>query len=61
MEPAMTQRAGRTEDRRVVAKRLFDALCAKYPDKYIALIQPREVAEDRLPAPDLTAGSTREI
>ena len=25
------------EDRRVVARRLFDALCAQYPDKYIAL------------------------
>jgi hypothetical protein len=26
------------EDRRVVARRLFDALCAQYPDKYVALI-----------------------
>jgi hypothetical protein len=41
------------EDRRVVARRLFDALCAQYPDKYIALIQPRDV-EDR--PPDLMAG-----
>jgi hypothetical protein len=30
------------DDRRLVAKRLFDALCEKYPDKYIALIQPRD-------------------
>ena len=35
----------RIEDRRVVAHRLFDALCAQYPDKYIALIQPRNVEE----------------
>jgi len=25
-------------DRRVIAKRVFDALCEKYPDRYIALI-----------------------
>jgi hypothetical protein len=41
------------EDRRVVARRLFDALCAQYPDKYIALIQPRDVEEG---PPDLPAG-----
>ena len=29
----MTQPAAGIEDRRVVAKRLFDALCAQYPDK----------------------------
>jgi len=56
MEPTMTQRAARTEERRVVAKRLFDALCAQYPDKYIVLIQPRDVTADRLPAPDLIPG-----
>jgi hypothetical protein len=38
------------EDRRVVARRLFDALCAQYPDK---LIQPRDVQDG---PPDLTAG-----
>jgi hypothetical protein len=27
------------KDRSVVARRLFDALCAKYPDKYVTLIQ----------------------
>jgi hypothetical protein len=41
------------EDRSVVARRLFDALCAKYPDKYIALIQPCDVVDG---SPDLTAG-----
>ena len=41
------------EDRRVVARRLFDALCAQYPDKYIALIQPRDVEDG---PPDLTTG-----
>ena len=30
-------------DRRVIAKRIFDALRAKYPYKYIALIQPPDV------------------
>jgi hypothetical protein len=29
-------------DRREIAKRIFDALCAKYPEKYIALVQPRD-------------------
>jgi hypothetical protein len=34
------------EYRRVVALRLFDALCAHYPYKYIALsIPPRDVAD----------------
>jgi hypothetical protein len=42
------------EDRSVVARRLFDALCAQYPDKYIALIQPRDVVDG---SPDLTAGN----
>ena len=41
------------EDRSVVARRLFDALCAQYPDKYIALIQPRDVVDG---SPDLMAG-----
>jgi hypothetical protein len=35
------------EYRRVVAFRLFDALCAHYPDRYVALtIPPRDVADD---------------
>ena len=37
----MRQRA-EIEDRCVVARRLFDALCSKYPDKYIALVLPRD-------------------
>ena len=36
-----------TEDRQVVARRVFDALCARFPDKYVALIQPRSVADDQ--------------
>jgi hypothetical protein len=51
----MTQHA-ESEDRRIVARRLFDALCAQYPDKYIALIQPRDLADDR--PGDLTAAKT---
>jgi hypothetical protein len=41
------------KDRSVVARRLFDVLCAKYPDKYVTLIQPRDVEDG---PPDLTAG-----
>jgi hypothetical protein len=26
---------------------VFDALCARFPDKYVALIQPRSVAADQ--------------
>jgi hypothetical protein len=44
------------DDRRTVARRLFDALCAQYPDKYIALIH--DVANERLPAPELAAAKT---
>ena len=48
MEGTMTQseenRRARLpdKDRREVAKRIFDALCVKYPEKYIALVQPGE-------------------
>ena len=31
----------------VVARRVLDALCERFPDKYIALVQPRSVADDR--------------
>jgi hypothetical protein len=37
----ITESAAEIEDQRVVARRLFDAMCAQFPDKYIALIQPR--------------------
>ena len=30
------------KDRREIAKRIFDALWEKFPQKYVALIQPRE-------------------
>jgi len=52
----MTKRAAGNEGRRAVAKRLFEALCAQYPDKYIALIQPRDVANELMPAPELATG-----
>ena len=29
------------KNRREIAKRIFDALCAKYPQKYIMLVQPQ--------------------
>jgi hypothetical protein len=39
--PAQNQRKQQAEnDRREIAKRVFDALCARYPDKYITLVQP---------------------
>ena len=53
----MVKRAAEIEDRRIVAKRHFDALCAAYSDKYITLIQPRE-ADAPLPA-RLTAPPSR--
>ena len=31
----------------VIARRVFHALCERFPDKYIALVQPRSVADDR--------------
>jgi hypothetical protein len=40
-------------DRQAVARRLFDALCVQYPDKYIALVQPPDVASNLLPAPEI--------
>jgi hypothetical protein len=33
------------EERRVVARRLFEALCAHYPDRYIALVERPERAK----------------
>ena len=51
----MTQLAALSGDRRVIAKRIYDALCAHYPDKYVALIQPSEVADAAPPAPDPAA------
>jgi hypothetical protein len=43
------------EDGRVVARRIFNALCALYPDRYLMLVQPREAVSDPPPAPALTA------
>ena len=40
-------------DRHAVARRLFDALCVQYPDKYIVLIQPPDVGSNLLPAPEI--------
>jgi hypothetical protein len=54
MEPNMERPPPDQDDPRYIAKHLFEALCAQYPDKYIALIQPREVADDRLPASEIS-------
>jgi hypothetical protein len=48
-------------DPRYIAWRLFQALCAQYPDRYIALIQPRELANGRLSAPKFTASKGKVI
>ena len=57
----MIQRA-EIEARRVVGRRLFDALCTQHPDqyidKYIYLIQPSDVADD--PPDDPTIPKTAE-
>jgi hypothetical protein len=31
----------------VIARHVLEALCERFPDKYIALVQPRSVADDR--------------
>ena len=36
-------------NRRAVAKRVFEALCARYPEKYVALIQPSYLARTPVP------------
>jgi hypothetical protein len=51
----MAKLAARSADRRVIAKRIYDALCDCYPDKYIALIQTSEVADAAPLAPDPAA------
>ena len=45
----MTQRAADYEGRRSIARHLFEALCAQHPDKYIALIKPRDIANELPP------------
>ena len=43
----MTRKA-KTERRRLVARRVFEALCAQYPEKYIALVQPGDATDQRI-------------
>jgi hypothetical protein len=50
--PIPSEYRAKIEARRVVARHVFDVLCAQYPDKYVALIQPRDVLDD--PRDDLT-------
>jgi hypothetical protein len=42
----MTSQHESVQQRCAIAERIFAALCAQYPDKYIALIQPRDIAND---------------
>ena len=50
-----TSREAKIEDRRVVARRVFDALCTHYPDKYVVLVQPHLLDD---PPNDLTVPKT---
>ena len=43
----MTQEA-KNERRRLVARCVFEALCARYPEKYIALVQPGDATDQRI-------------
>ena len=56
MEPNVEQQHLAQEERHDVAHRLFKALCGLYPDRYIALIEPRIVASDQPRARALPAG-----
>jgi hypothetical protein len=40
------------EDRGMIAWRIYEALCDRFPDRYIAMVLPREDAE---PALDISA------
>ena len=51
----MVKRAAEIEDRRIVAKRVFDALCAAYSDKYIALYSATRGGRPAARPPDVTA------
>jgi hypothetical protein len=35
------------DERREIARRLFKALCTKFPDRYVILIESRDVANRR--------------
>ncbi len=43
------------DDRRDIARRLFKALCARFPDRYIILIESRDDATRRPFQPTLEA------
>jgi hypothetical protein len=47
------------DDRRAVARRLFVALCAQYPDRHIALIEQPGVAS-RSPAAETATANAAE-
>ena len=52
--PNMEQHIAEEDDRRA-ARRLFQALCALYPNRYIALVQPHDAASVGPPAPAFIA------
>ena len=53
--PASREYRAKSEDRCIVARRVFDALCVQYPDKYVVLVQ-RHGPDD--PPNDLTVPKT---
>ena len=51
----MEQHTAEEDERRAVARRLFQALCALYPDRYILLVQPHDAWSAPPPASAFTA------
>jgi hypothetical protein len=49
------------EDHAALASRLFQALCARYPDHYIALIQPNDPPNIRPELPTTTTVEAQTI
>ena len=54
MLPSREYRA-KSDERCIVAQRVFAALCVQYPDKYVVLVQPHLLDD---PPNDLTVPKT---
>ena len=59
MKSNVEQNQAHEQDQRDVARRLFKALCALYPDCYIALVESQEVASGRPLALELPSVDAR--
>ena len=53
--PTFREYRAKSENRCVVTRRVFEALCAQYPDKYVVLVQPHFLDD---PPDDLTVPKT---